>query len=112
VFQAEDPTAAIVELLAAGLLSVRTPGPAARSAHALFEFLAGATNAPLAGDRFLGVFDPTDELVASEGRDVVPGHRRGLARRQSLSQILGQLVDGSSWPRDRTHVTSVEITIG
>jgi hypothetical protein len=70
--------------------------PAAGSPLAFFEFLLGPANATLSGWLLLGVFDPTDELVARQRGDVVPGGKcRGISE-QRRAQIRRQLVHDSA----------------
>ena len=59
-----------------GALAVFAPRPATRSTLAGFEFFLRAANAALSGLLLLGIFDPTDELVASQWRDVLPRFER------------------------------------
>lgn len=67
-------------------------GPTARSSHSFFELLERAANATLASFLLLGIFDPTDELVACERRDVFPSSERRRGRRQRRAQICRELV--------------------
>jgi hypothetical protein len=76
-------------------LAVLAPGPATRAAHAVDEFFLAAKNAPFPRLRLLGVFDPTDELVSSEWRDVVPPVERGRVGEQRRAQVARQLVHHS-----------------
>jgi hypothetical protein len=62
--------------LFAGALAVLAPRPAAGPALAFFEFLLGPPNAPLSSHLLLGILDPADELIARQGRDVLPGSER------------------------------------
>ena len=48
-------------------------GPAAGSAQAFLQLLLGPANAAFSGCRLLGIFDPADEFVMCQWRDVVPG---------------------------------------
>ena len=99
--------AAAVALGAAGALAVLAAGPAAGPALAFFQLLPGAANAALAGLLLLGVLDPADELVAGEGRDVLPGiEDRGVGD-QRLPQVGGQLVDDATGDLRAAHGTSV-----
>jgi hypothetical protein len=67
--------------------------PATRAALTLFEFLLGSTNPPLASYVLFGVFDPTDELVSGERRDVLPRVECRSVADQSGAQIRWQFVD-------------------
>jgi hypothetical protein len=50
--------------LPAGAVAVLAPWPATGSTLAFLKLLLGASNAAPAGRHLLGIFDPTDELVA------------------------------------------------
>ena len=52
---------------------VDTADPAARSAFAAAEFVAGYLDATRAGIGLFGTGDPADELIACQWGDVVPG---------------------------------------
>lgn len=53
--------------------AVDTADPAARSAFAAAEFVAGYLDATRAGIGLFGTGDPADELIACQWGDVVPG---------------------------------------
>ncbi|MCW3028183.1 MAG: hypothetical protein JWN81_1394 [Solirubrobacterales bacterium] len=78
--------------LPAGALAVLAPRPAAGPALAFFQLLLRPPNAALSGPVLLGILDPADELVASQGRDVYPGIECRAARDQRLTQVRGQLM--------------------
>lgn len=78
--------------LLAGALAMRASWPAAGSPLALLQLLPGPADAALAGLPLLGVFDPADELVPRQGRDVPPSIERRRAGDQRLAQVCGQLV--------------------
>src|SRR5436305_8325166 len=78
--------------LPAGALAVLAPRPAAGPALAFLQFLLGPQDAALSGARLLGVLDPADELVAGEGRDVLPGIERRRIGDQCGAQISWKLV--------------------
>ena len=92
-----DPTDAIAGMperqpLPAGALAVLAPRPAAGPALAFLQFLLGPPDAALSGGRLLGILHPADELVAGQGRDVLPGIEcRGVGD-QRLTQVRGQLM--------------------
>jgi hypothetical protein len=88
--------AAGASFLPSRALPMRTPRPTAGPAHAFLELFAGATDAALAGLRFLRVLDPADELVAGQRRDVEPGRAGGVAGGESRGQVGGQLVDDAA----------------
>jgi hypothetical protein len=60
-------------LLSAGALAVLTPWPTAGSPLAFLQLLLGPANAAFSGHLLLGILDPTDELVAGQRCDVLPG---------------------------------------
>ena len=59
------------------------PWPAAGTAKALLELLAGPPDTALARGLLLGILDPADELVARQGGDVLPGIERRVSRGES-----------------------------
>jgi len=71
-------------------------GPTARPALTFFELLLGAADAALARLVLLRIFDPTDELVACDGRDVHPRGERWRIPDEGLAEIGGELVDDAS----------------
>jgi hypothetical protein len=78
--------------LPAGAFAVLAPRPAAGPALAFLELLLGPANPALSGHLLLGIFDPANELVAGQGRDVLPRVEcRGVGD-QRLAQVCGQLV--------------------
>ncbi len=78
--------------LAPAALPVLAPWPAARPALAVLQFFLCPANAPLSCRSLFGVFDPADELVASQRRYVIPRFPcRGVGL-QRLAQVVGQLV--------------------
>lgn len=72
---------------------MRATRPTARTTLTVFEFFLGPTDPTFAGGRSLGVLDPTDELVPSEWRDVLPRRERGVVRDQRVTQITWEIVD-------------------
>ncbi len=65
--------------LPAGTSAVFAPRPTAGPALTFLQFLLGPPNAALSGSRLFRILDPTDELVAGQGRDVSPRvERRGV----------------------------------
>ncbi len=72
------------------------PGPAAGPALAFLQLLLSASNAALTGDRLLGILDPADELIASQGRDALPGVERRGAGNECLTQVLRKLMNHST----------------
>src|SRR2546429_4420024 len=78
--------------LAAVAVGVPTPWPAAGPALAFLQLLLCPPDAALSGGRLLGILDPADELVAGQGRDVLPGiEGRGVGD-QRLTQVRGELM--------------------
>lgn len=69
-----------------------TPGPAARPALTFLELFLGAPNPARSGGLLLGILDPADELVARQGRYVLPNVKRRGAGEQSLAQVPGQFM--------------------
>src|SRR5438094_1209084 len=79
--------------LPAGAVAVLAPGPAAGPALAFLQLLLGPPNAALSRGLLLGILDPADELVAGQGRDVLPRVEcRGVGD-QRLPQVRGQFVN-------------------
>src|SRR6188472_778150 len=72
-----------------GAVAVFAPRPAAGPALAVLELLLGPADATFSGPLLLGILDPADELVARQGRDVLPGIEcRGVGD-QRLAQVGG-----------------------
>src|SRR5262249_22107628 len=78
--------------LAAGAVAVVAPRPAARPALAFLELLLGPSNTALPRGLLLRILDPADELVACQGRDVLPGLERCGVGDQRLTQVRGQFM--------------------
>ena len=60
----------------------------------------------------LCILDPADELVAGEGRDVVPRSERRRIGEQRLAQICGKLVYDPAGHALAAHETSRAVTKG
>jgi len=73
-------------------LAVLAPRPAAGPALAFLQLLLGPANAALSRPLLLRILDPTDKLVAGQGRDVAPGSECGGVRDQRRTQVFGELV--------------------
>jgi hypothetical protein len=74
-------------LLFTGALAMFAPGPTAWPTHAILEFFPSPANAPLSGLLLLGIINPTDELIAGQRCDVLPGvERRGIGQKR-LPQV-------------------------
>ena len=68
-------------------IAVLAPRPAAGPALAILQLLLCPANAAFSGRLLLGILDPADELVARQGRDVLPGIEcRGVGH-QRLAQV-------------------------
>jgi hypothetical protein len=80
------------EPLPAVAFAVFAPRPAAGPALALLELLLGPPNAARAGGVLLCILDPADELVAGQGRDVLPGIECRGVDDQRISQVRGQFM--------------------
>lgn len=77
--------------------------PATRSAHTLFELLFRPPHAAGSRDILLGVFDPADEFIPRERRDVLPCfERRGICD-QDCTQVTGKLVHSPTGDSRATH---------
>jgi hypothetical protein len=82
--------------LLAVALTVATAWPATRPTLTLFQLLSGPTDAPFPSHLLLGVFDPADELVARQWRDVRPGTEcRGVVD-QRLAQVSWKFVNNAT----------------
>lgn len=79
-------------LLPATALAVLTSRPAAGPALAFLQLLLGPPDAALSGGLLLGILDPADELVAGQGRDVLPGIECRRVGDQCLTQVRGQFM--------------------
>ena len=73
-------------------LAVLAPRPTAGPALAFLQLLLSSADAALSGRLLLGIVDPTDELVARQGRDVLPGSERRAVGDQRRAQVCRQLV--------------------
>jgi hypothetical protein len=73
------------------------PRPAAGPPLTFFQLLLGPADAARACHGLLGVFDPANELIAGERRDVHPRFERREVRDQRLPQICGKLVHDTAW---------------
>ena len=83
--------------------------PAAWASHPILELLDSAADTTLTSRIALGVFDPADELVASQGSDVAPRVGRHLAVTQALLEIGGKVVDCATTQLARCHLAIVEL---
>ena len=75
--------------LPAGAVAVLAPRPAAGPALAVLQLLLSPKNAAFSGRLLLGILDPADELVARQGRDVVPSIECRGVPDQRLAQVCG-----------------------
>src|SRR5712672_1053066 len=78
--------------LPASALTVLATWPATWTALAFFQLLLRPANAALSGHLLLGILDPADELIARQGRDVLPGRQCRVIGDQRRAQVCGQLV--------------------
>jgi len=72
--------------------AVLAPGPAAGPALAFYQLLLGPADAARSRRPLFRILDPTDELIACQGGDVLPGRERRGARGQRVTQISRELV--------------------
>src|SRR4051812_37861757 len=75
-----------------GGVAVLAPRPTAGPTLAFFQLFLRPPDAALSGRLLLGIFDPTNELVSRQGRDVLPGSECGVVGGQRVAQVSGQLV--------------------
>jgi hypothetical protein len=81
--------------------------PAARSALTILQLLPRAANAALSGGVLLGIFDPTDELVAGERCDVVPrSEGRGVGD-ECFAKVSGKFVHDPTGDSRAGHTTTI-----
>src|ERR1700724_38502 len=78
--------------LSAGAVAVLAPRPAAGPALAFLQLFLGPPNAALSSPVLLGILDPADELVAGQGRDVLPGIECRAVGDQRVTQVRGQFM--------------------
>jgi hypothetical protein len=94
-------------VLPARALAVRAPWPAAGPTLAFFQLLLRPANAAFSGHLLLGILDPADELVAGQGRDVLPGiESRGVGD-QRLAQVSRKFVHHSTGHSRAAHWATV-----
>ena len=93
--------------LMAVTLAVFAARPATRSTLTFVKFLNRSANTTSPCRRLLGVFNPTDELIASEARDVAPRLKCGWMLQQGRAQVLRQLMHRTTLDPRRTHVSTV-----
>jgi len=72
---------------------------------ALLEFFLGTANTSFSGHVLLGIFDPADEFVPGQRRDVVPGMERRRVGHEGLTQIARELVHHPAGESRTTHYT-------
>src|SRR5271154_3363063 len=78
--------------LPASALAVLAARPAAGPALSFLQLFPRAPDAALAGGLLLGILDPADELVAGQGRDVLPGIECSGVGDQRPTQVRGQFM--------------------
>jgi hypothetical protein len=72
------------------------PRPATRPAPAFLKFLLRPADPARSGLLLFGIFDPANELVARQRRDVLPGSQRHGVSDQGLAEVCGELVHDST----------------
>ena len=70
---------------------------------AFLQLLLSPANTAFSGLLLLCVLDPTDELVAGQRSDVLPGHEGCLVEEQGLAQVSGQVVHNPAGHLRATH---------
>jgi hypothetical protein len=93
--------------LTTGAVAVLAPRPAARPALAFLQLFLGSPNAALSRSHLLGILHPADELVAGQGRDVLPGIERRRVDDQRLTQVRRQLMYHPTWHSRAAHMPMV-----
>jgi hypothetical protein len=83
------PSLASATAIPASALAVAATRPAARPALTFLQLLLGPANAALSSLLLLGIFDPADELVAGQGRNVLPGSECRRVGNQRLAEVYG-----------------------
>src|SRR4051794_38575252 len=87
---AGDPSRCIPSArLRAGAVAMLAPGPAAGPPLARLQLLLRPADATFSCRRLLGILDPADELVARQGRDVLPRIEGRRVGEQHLAQVGG-----------------------
>src|SRR5260221_5561316 len=99
--------------LMAVALTVLASWPATGPTLTFLQLLLGPAYAAFSSSLLLGILDPADELVASKGRDVLPGFECLGIRGQRLAQVGGKLVHHPAWqPRAAHAVTRLACALG
>jgi hypothetical protein len=80
-------------------ISVGASRPAAWAPHALLELLASPSDSTLSSGIFLCIFNPADELVTSERRDVAPGLEGCNIGDQLETEVSWKLVNDTARKR-------------
>ena len=94
-------------LLFAGALAVRAARPAAGPTHAFLQFLLSPADTAFSGRLLLGIFNPADEFVAGQRRDVLPGIESQGVGDERKTQIAWKLVHHTSGQSRGAHTTTV-----
>ena len=79
---------------------------------AFFQLLLGPANAAFSGFLLLRIFDPADELVAGQRRDVLPGIECGRVGDQRHTQVSGKLVHDATGNSQAAHRATLANQIG
>ena len=74
----------------ASRLTMRATGPTTRPAHPVAHFIQAHGDAAASGGGLLGRGDPTNPLVARQGRDIQPERAHRLVRLQGSAPISRQ----------------------
>jgi hypothetical protein len=86
---------------------MNTADPTTRPAFAFEEFLACSLDSALPGFELLGVFNPTDELVARQRSNLFPQRQYPGISNQRLAEIRRQIVNCSTGNFLSRHTNSV-----
>ena len=70
-----------------------TTGPTTWTALSLFEFFLCAPDSSCPCRDLFGIIDPTNEFVAGERCDVIPGLESRTIRNQGAPQVGGKFMD-------------------
>jgi hypothetical protein len=91
---------------------MRAPRPATGPTLAFFQLFLGPADAAFSGSLLLGIFDPADELVAGQRRDVPPGIECDRVGDQRHTQVSGKLVHDPTRNSQVAHKDTLATQIG
>lgn len=100
------------ERLTPDALPVLAPRPAAWSSLAFFQLFLCPADAACSCRGLLGILDPTDELIARQRGDVLPGFESCGVRVQRIAEVGGELVHHAARHSYGTHTITVAIDRG